>query len=65
MGFIEAVMPEDRLDITFSVFYELVKQATEAELMMNAINCDVPHRYIRETMSGIKESTPGLKEADE
>lgn len=23
--------------------------------MMNAINCDVPHRYIRETMTGISE----------
>ncbi|MBQ3045149.1 MAG: hypothetical protein IJD49_04275 [Clostridia bacterium] len=56
MGFIDAIGPEERLNIKYSDFYALVKQATEAELMMNAINCDVPHKYIRETMSGIKES---------
>lgn len=28
---------------------------TTAELMMNAVKCDVPHRFIMETMTGKKE----------
>ena len=32
-----------------------MKQATQYEIAMNAVGCDVPHRYIRECMTGVKE----------
>lgn len=55
MGIIDAFKPEDRTEITYSNFYNLIKQAAQYENVMNAVNCNVPHRYIRETMTGKKE----------
>lgn len=46
---------EDRVTVKFSDFYAMVKAAAEADIVMNAVNCDVPHRYIRETMTGKRE----------
>lgn len=54
MGIVDAFSAEDRVQVKFSEFYELMKEATKAELIMNAVNCDVPHRFIRETMTGKK-----------
>ena len=56
MGLIDAFSKEDRVDVTFSSFYELMKTAARSELLMNAVNCDIPHEYIREMASGVKES---------
>lgn len=55
MGIVDAFKPEDRTEITYSNFYNLIKQAAQYEIVMNAVNCDVPHDYIRETMTGKKE----------
>lgn len=55
MGIMDAFKPEDRTEITYSNFYNLIKQAAQYEIVMNAVNCDVPHAYIRETMTGKKE----------
>ena len=55
MGIMDAFKPEDRTEITYSNFYNLIKQAAKYEIVMNAVNCDVPHGYIRETMTGKKE----------
>lgn len=55
MGLVDAFGKEDRVEVTFSVFYKLMKASTESELMMNAVNCNVPHRFIRETMTGKSE----------
>ena len=55
MGIMDAFKPEDRTEITFSNFYNLIKQAAQYEIAMNAVNCNVPHRYIREAMTGEKE----------
>lgn len=33
-------------------FYRLMRESTFAELMKNAVNCNVPHRYIREMVTG-------------
>lgn len=52
MGIMDAFKPEDRTEITYSNFYNLIKQAAKYEIVMNAVNCDVPHGYIRETMTG-------------
>lgn len=55
MGIMDAFKPEDRTEITYSNFYNLIKQAAQYEIVMNAVNCNVPHGYIRETMTGKKE----------
>lgn len=55
MGIMDAFQPEDRTEITYSNFYNIIKQAARYEIVMNAVNCDVPHNYIRETMTGKKE----------
>ncbi len=55
MGLIDNFTAEDRVDVKFSDFYNLTKQAAELELVMNAVRCNVPHRYIREMSSGKSE----------
>ena len=56
---------EDRTEVKFSEFFALVKQAAQYETLMNAVNCDVPHRFIRETMTGKKEEVPEIPEKKE
>ena len=56
MGLVDTFSAEDRVDVKFSDFYALMKKAATAELVMNAVNCDVPHRFIRETMTGKSEA---------
>lgn len=57
MGLADTFGRDDRFEIKTNSFMALVEKAAMAkaksELMMNAVNCDVPHRYIRETMTGI------------
>lgn len=55
MGVADAFGKEDRVEVKFSDFYVLVKAALKSELMMNAVNCNVPHRFIREAMTGKSE----------
>ena len=43
MGILDAFNPEDRVSVKFSDFYKLMLEGTKAELMMNAVKCDVPH----------------------
>lgn len=58
MGILDAFSPEDRISVKFSDFYTLMLESSRAELMMNAVKCNVPHRYIRETMTGKSEAPP-------
>ena len=44
MSLVDAFAKEDRTEVKFSEFFALVKQY---ETVMNAVNCDVPHRFIR------------------
>ena len=48
MGIMDAFSPEDRVSVKFSDFYALMRDSTKVEFMENAINCNVPHRYIRD-----------------
>ena len=50
MGLADTFGAEDRVQVKFSDFYKLMKQATQYEIAMNAVGCDVPHRYIRESL---------------
>lgn len=65
MSLVDAFAKEDRTEVKFSQFFALVKQAAQYETVMNAVNCDVPHRFIRETMSGKKEEVPEIPEKKE
>lgn len=65
MSLVDAFAKEDRTEVKFSQFFALVKQAAQHETVMNAVNCDVPHRFIRETMSGKKEEVPEIPEKKE
>mgnify|MGYP006999704030 FL=1 len=58
MGIADAFAKEDRVEVTFSDFYKLMKESTKAEIVMNAVNCNVPHKYIREMVTG-KSEAPG------
>lgn len=55
MGLADCFNAEDRVQVKFSTFYELVKGCTQRDLLMNGINCNVPHRYLREVMTGKSE----------
>lgn len=55
MGLMDALNREDRTEVTFSTFYSMMKEAAKCELLMNAVNCDVPHKYIREMATGVNE----------
>lgn len=62
MSFIDCFTPDTKIEVKFADFFQLVKEATKAELMMNAVNCNVPHVFIRETMTGTQEETPEQRE---
>lgn len=55
MGLIDVFEKEDRVGIKLSQLCEMLRAGTKAELIMNAVNCDVPHLYIREMATGEKE----------
>ena len=60
----DAFSKEDRGEVTFSDFYRLMKESTKAEIVMNAVNCNVPHRYIREMATG-KSEAPGQLQGED
>lgn len=47
---------ENRTEVELSEFLDLARKAAQYELVANAVNCDVPHRFIREIMTGEKET---------
>lgn len=58
MSLIDAFSKEDRVQVTFTDFFNLVKQAAKYENVMNGVNCNVPHAYIREMTTGKAEEHP-------
>lgn len=48
MGLIDVFEKEDRTEIKLSQLCEMLSAGAKTELLMNAVNCDVPHQYIRE-----------------
>ena len=55
MGLADVFNKEDRVQITFSDFYAIMRESAKAELIMNAVNCDVPHSCIRAMATGERE----------
>lgn len=55
MELVDAFGKEDRVEIKVSDLFALLKAGVRSELVMNAVNCNVPHRYIREMATGKSE----------
>lgn len=55
MGLVDAFGKEDRVEIKISDLFAILKAGARSELVMNAVNCNVPHRYIREMATGKSE----------
>ena len=55
MGIMDAFAAEDRVQVTASTYYKLMREVATSELLQNAVKCDVPHRYIREMITGQQE----------
>lgn len=60
MGVMDAIEREDRAQVKMTTLYTLMKESARSELVMNAVNCNVPHRYIREMATGEKEKAPEM-----
>ncbi len=56
MGLIDTFTAEDRIEVKFSDFYNMMKGVAQRDTLMNGIACDVPHRYLREMMTGDSEA---------
>ena len=52
MGIIDAFKEEDKATVTVSQLYKMLREAAKAELLMNAVRCDVPNRYIAAMADG-------------
>lgn len=58
MGLVDAFSAEITVNMKFSDFYNLVKGCTQRDMLLNGVKCDVPHKFLREMMSGEKEPEP-------
>lgn len=52
MGLADAFSAEDRVEVKFSDFYNLMKGCTQRYLLMNAVKTKIPHEYIESMMTG-------------
>lgn len=57
MGIVDTFSKEDRVQVTFTDFYNLMKQASAGELIANAVKGDVPHKHIRAMLGEYEEKT--------
>lgn len=67
MGLMDVFNAEDRLEIKFSDFYNLVKNSTRAEMMMNGIKNEVDYDAIHRIVTGkpLREAVCENKESEE
>lgn len=56
MGVMDAFERDDRAEVKVTALYQMLREAAKCELLMNAVNCDVPHMYIREMATGEAET---------
>lgn len=52
MGLVDTFAAEDRVNVKFSQFYDLMKGCTQREMPMNAVRTRVPYKYIENIMTG-------------
>lgn len=52
MGMMDAFNAEDRVQVKFSDFYNLMRGCAERDILMNGIETLVPHQYMHMMMTG-------------
>lgn len=55
MGILDAFTAEDRVDVKFSTFYELVKGCAEREFITNGLKYKIPHAHILTMLGELPE----------
>jgi len=67
MGLMDAILTEDRIDVKFSDFYNLVKNSARAEIMLNGIKNKIDHDSIHTMITGkhLPEPTEVKEESEE
>ena len=58
MGLLDEFAAEDRVDVKFSTFYELVKGCAEREFITNGLKHKIPHAHILAMLGELPE--PGV-----
>lgn len=58
MGILDAFAAEDRVDVKFSTFYDLVKGCAEREFITNGLKHKIPHAHILAMLGELPE--PGV-----
>lgn len=64
MGLLDGFTSDGTVDMKYTEFYKLMREAAKAELMENAARCNVPHEYIREMLTGKMEAPEILPETE-
>lgn len=52
MGFVDAISPEDRVEVKFSEFYNLVEYKVMATMLLNGIRNEVEYDSIHKVITG-------------
>lgn len=52
MGMMDAFTAEDRVQVKVSSLYQMLKEGTKAEVLINAVKCEVPYEYIMQMATG-------------
>lgn len=63
MGLADMFQKEDRVEVTFTDFYRLMRESAKCELLMNAVNCDLHPMYIRAMATGDKSQVRPIEES--
>ena len=64
MGLLDGFTSDGTVDMKYTEYYKLMREAAKAELMENAARCNVPHEYIREMLTGKMEAPEILPETE-
>lgn len=62
MGLADTFGKEDRVEVKFSDFYEMVKGCTQAEMMANGLRKKIPHAHI---LAVVDHNFNGFDEGDD
>lgn len=63
MGLADMFSKEERVEVTFTDFYRLMRESAKCELLMNAVNCDLHPMYIRAMATGDKSQVRPIEES--
>lgn len=65
MGFMDGFTSDGTVDMKHTEYYNLMKEATKAELLSNAVKAEVPGFYIQAMITGKKPECLNILEAEE